>query len=420
MSDRVSAAQQHANSNKSGGGGLQPVVGVVLDIILDDVHADIESSDSENISSGKNVTEIGWCHISIPGSQQMDLDKLTPYPPYDALSIDLPLKGERVLLIPVGNTYYYKRISSGNLNVSDASVAQIERNPLVNDTEGGGSSASSYNKTAQTGITNSKNTNSSEIKIGEYFEQTQTNRLKLYEGDRLIQSRFGQSIRFSGYNNSENKFAPTIIIRNRQYDVAENDLEKEDMFEEDLNRDGSTIALVSGDHKLTFQPGIIDDGGSSNFETTAEHFDDYPKELVGKDQILINSERLIFSSKSAEMLFYSKGNYGFISDGKLSIDNGKAGAELDFNGDVRITTNDNNTYILGNDGKIFLNIENENEPLVRGEQLVGLLTELIDLLVQQVFPTPSGPTAVGPTNQGQMKKIQSKLETILSTKNFTE
>jgi len=87
--------------------------------------------------------------------------------------------------------------------------------------------------------------------------------------------------------------------------------------EEDINRDGSTIALTSGKYKLTFQPGIVDDGGSTNFETKPKHFEKYPSELTGLDQILINTERLILSAKAGEMIFYSKGNYGFISDGKL-------------------------------------------------------------------------------------------------------
>ena len=46
-------------------------------------------------------------------------------------------------------------------------------------------------------------------------------KLKLYEGDTILESRFGdQSIRFSGYNNDDNTFSPTIIIRNRESDPS--------------------------------------------------------------------------------------------------------------------------------------------------------------------------------------------------------
>jgi len=417
--DRISTSNHHSLTSKQLLTTKAPIMGVVSHVILDDSDSFMDEVDQETVSDKKNTTQIGWCYVQFEDTQLLDKDNQNPHPPYDVLNLDLPLQGEQVEMIPIGNIFYYKRITKGNLNVGNAiSTFQLEKFNSGKSTSN--NSASSYNKTSQTGITNSNINNSDDIKIGKYFEPTQTNRLKLYEGDKLIQSRFGQSIRFSGYNNSDNKFAPSIIIRNRQYDIAENDLKLEDMFEEDINRDGSIIALVSGEHKLTYQPGIIDDGGSSNFETKPKNFDKYPKELVGKDQILINSERLIFSSKSAEMIFYSKGNYGFISDGQFSIDNGKAGAKLDFNGDVRLTTNDFNTYILGNNGKVFLNTETETEHLVRGDTLVKLLEQVIDLLVAQVFPTPSGPSAVGPTNQGDLNKIKSQLKTILSTKNFTE
>jgi hypothetical protein len=120
------------------------------------------------------------------------------------------------------------------------------------------------------------------------------------------------------------------------------------------------------------------------------------------------------------MIFYSKGNWGFISDGKMSIDNGKAGADLDFNGDVRITTNDNNIYMLGGNGQIYLNTEIDDEPLVRGETLKGLLEELIDAINNQVYKTPAGPTAVGPENRATFNDIKGRFQTFLSTLNYTE
>ena len=97
-----------------------------------------------------------------------------------------------------------------------------------------------------------------------------------------------------------------------------------------------------------------------------------------------------------------------------------AGADLDFNGDVRITTNDNNTYILGGKGQIYLNTESDAEPLVRGQTLQGLLEELIDAINAQVFKTPSGPTATGPENRGTFNDIKGRLEKFKSTLNFTE
>ena len=50
-----------------------------------------------------------------------------------------------------------------------------------------------------------------------------------------------------------------------------------------------------------------------------------PEEQKCTDHVLINSGRIILSSKDSEMIFYSKGDISFISDGKLTIDNGNDG-----------------------------------------------------------------------------------------------
>ena len=55
--------------------------------------------------------------------------------------------------------------------------------------------------------------------------------------------------------------------------------------------------MGSRDKQLDFVPGTVDDKGTSDFETKPDTFKDYPSELSG-DQILINSGRLIFSSKT--------------------------------------------------------------------------------------------------------------------------
>ena len=61
------------------------------------------------------------------------------------------------------------------------------------ESEGGGSD---YGETSSTGTGNSDEDGDRKTKLGEYFEPTQVNRLKYYEGDKIIESRFGQSIRF--------------------------------------------------------------------------------------------------------------------------------------------------------------------------------------------------------------------------------
>ena len=69
---------------------------------------------------------------------------------------------------------------------------------------------------------------------------------------------------------------------------------------------------------------------------------------------------------------------------------------------------------------IYLNTLNQEEPIVKGNTLKDLLTELIDLINNQIFSTPAGPTALGPNNRTDFQNLSDRLETFLSEKNYTE
>ena len=132
------------------------------------------------------------------------------------------------------------------------------------------------------------------------------------------------------------------------------------------------------------------------------------------------------------MLFFSKGDYGFISDGTFKIDNGEAGADLDFGGNVNITLDRNNsTFFLGTgDGQIRL-----NTGLLIGPGDVGPAgvlntcwfiasiscsnksTNLAPLIKGSFCPVPPSP---GPINKPVFNRIKSQLKDAKSTKNFTE
>lgn len=335
-----------------------------------------------------------------------------PFFPRNRLDINLPIVGETVRLFKDGAIREYERIASyADINQGNFTEDAAD-NVLDNDEKSTKSKSKNYNEVSKTGTPNSNKKSDSSgtpTNYGEYFTPNKIHNLKLYEGDKLIQSRFGQSIRFSGYNNEEREFSPTIIIRNREND---DDLQEKGGFiiEEDINKDGSVIVLSSKNYKSGFDSTVELTPINAEINT-----DD------GYDQMILNSERIILSAKTQEMLFFSKGDYGFISDGRFTIDSG-LGADLDFGDDVNITTdrNDGNVFINTGDGNILLNTTETNEPLVRGESLVELLKELIDAINNQVYNTPAGPTAVGPTNRKDFNELKSRLGDVLSTLNFTE
>lgn len=410
MSTRLAYSNQVSSKVKSSRSDIQ--TGVVLDVVTNDSHPevyDLGFGEGET----RNTNAIGSVKVRKLDDVSSAVDSLKYYPPLDYNNIDLPIIGEVVEIITnESGKRFYRRITNSSLNVGntqvnpDGTVVPVKEKPPKDK-------SADYKSTSQTGTPNSTQGEDDTFE-NEYFQPTQINHLVLYEGDKLIQTRFGQSIRFSGYNNENNVFAPTIIIRNRQGDKSIENLEPGTPTEENFVDDGSIIAMTSGDYELDFTPGTVD----TPLETTPIYLEE--PELKGTDQLLINSGRIILSSKDSEMIFYSKGNYGFVSDGKLTIDNGQDGAEMDFNGEVRITTNSNNFYLIGDSGEIYLNTEQNTEPLVRGETLLGLLEELIDAINQQIYQTPAGPTSPGPTNRATFDNIKSRLNDMLSTLNYTE
>ena len=405
------ARVQSSNNLSSKPEASSKKVGWVLEVLLDE---NADYAKAKKIGS----QPIGSIHFKTSDDGVMDTDPAsrTIAHPFDKNFKNIPIVGELVEIYEgQPGSFYYRRIGLDENPTKSAFKNALQKVIVPKQDEE--QTVGSYKEVSETGITktNAEGANA-EGSYGKYYDtQENIHRLKLYEGDSLIETRFGQSIRFSGFNNFGNKFSPTIILRNGEN--AESGKKAAELStEEDINRDGSIIALTSGQYQLPFVPGVIDDKGKTNFGTKPDSFGEYPTKLIG-DQILINSGRIILSAKNAEMLFFSKKNYGFISDGAMSIDN-KLGIDVSVGDDIHIVTNDKDINMVTGKGAIFLGSE-ALEPMVKGQQLVDILAELIDAITQQIYLTPSGPSANGPTNISQFGSIKSKLNNILSRLNQT-
>jgi hypothetical protein len=387
----------------------QKKIGVVYDVILDETHPFAVKSGLGSLYTG--------CILYRTGDNLITSKDLLPVAwPLDKNFKSLPVKNELVEIYEISNGQFgYRRILN-TINPSDSSKPTTIKN-AYRPNPVGEDNLQNYQSVSATGITNTTSDNASKFDgYGKYYQPNSSlHKLKLYEGDTLIESRFGQSIRFSGYNNPENTYSPTLILRNGESSI--NRTQPSTLaVEEDVNGDGSIIAFGSNQYQLPFQPGTVSDSGTSDFETKPDSFGDYPSKLIG-DQILINSGRLILSAKNAEMIFYSKKNYGFISDGAMSIDN-KLGIDVSVNDNINVITNDRDIVMFTGNGSIFLG-SGDLEPIVKGQQLVNILSELIDAITAQTFLTPSGPTADGPVNIADFGNIKSRLNDILSKLNQT-
>ena len=419
MGEIMSGRQVSSNILSSGVTSVsESDIGVVFDVILDESNEYLKKYDER-----VRLTFIGAVIYRSLDAFGVSKDDIPIALPVDTTKKDLPTINERVHIIKTGIGVFYKRIQPTN-ETTNSSAAINEISLKIHPKENSTQSApklDSYKQAAATGITNTDNTGEYKKydKLGKYFQFTPNiHKLKLYEGDSIIESRFGQSIRFSAYNNkagSTPSFSPTIIIRNGESPLNQGK-NVNVTIEEDVNMDGSTVALTSKDYEIPFIPGTLDKNGKSDFETKPESFVDYPVKLNG-DQILLSSGRLMFSARNGEMIFYSKKNYGFISDGNLSIDN-KLGIDINVKDNINIVTNDKDVVMVTGNGKIFLGSK-DLEPLVKGKQLVTLLAELIDVIGDMQFKTPAGPSALGSENRKAFGAIKDKLNNILSNQNQT-
>lgn len=142
-------------------------------------------------------------------------------------------------------------------------------------------------------------------------------------------------------------------------------------------------------------------------EIHLQFYSDRPNEFQG-NQIFINSNRIILNSKTEEIMAFSKKATNLVTEGIFTID------AID-----DIITNTTSRTIV-NSPEIYLGGEDANESIVLGNTLLQLLQEMIDLLVQHVHPTGTGPSGpiLTPVDS-QLQQMKNKLESMLSKRNFS-
>lgn len=398
-------------------------VGVVNNVILneeDELIDEIES-DNDDIET-KNLSLIGAIKFRLANEFLRNKNELYTAYPLDRNLKNIPIKNEIVQIENINGIFYYKTLIPSALpNVNNTNTNITSISPVVEKSQ---NSPQSYSSVRNTGISNTTNVDNEDgdNSYGEYFTANPNiHLLRLYEGDSLIESRFGQSIRFSAYNNVEREESPTIIIRNGESGFTQNNVRIGGIVEEDINRDGTTIVMGSNRYKLDFQPGTLSDRGATDFKTKPRSFQNYPTDLTG-DQLLMSSGRMIFSTRESEMIFYSKKNYGFISDGGMSIDN-KGGIIGSIGGDFTLSTNNKNINFNTGTGNINLG-DGRLEPLVKGDTLAKLLNDMLSLIRDLGFGgviTPSGvSTGLTPPALNKLTNIQLRVNQIKSNFNNTQ
>lgn len=383
---------------------------VVVDIILDESHPEfkrreLDKSDwpanidgSEPVVGDKDYGVIGQIKFRFLNSQQ-GVDKTIlnwAFPMENTGVVEYPLMNEVVVVAKYSDKYYYSR----KLNIkqtlnsnADFSVERVtgyvDQNLNVEVTP----------PVPYTGPVSKMNfeggTKNYEGVLGNDFKFNPNIRaLRRYEGDTIVESRFGSTIRFGAYNDDksanqtgaggdygENHGNPMILIRNRQAPITQVSPEAgftaKGYTVEDINLDGSSIHITSGKTVSRFLPTtkkiMFGVGKEEQENFSPEGSSQFKFPLLDGDQLIINSDRLIFSSKANETFHYSKKRLAMVTDDEFTVDSHKQ---------VVVTTNDKTVI---NSPQIFLGAYGDtDEPVLLGRTSAFWLYQMCELMINNI------------------------------------
>ena len=229
----------------------------------------------------------------------------------------------------------------------------------------------------------------------------------MFEGDVSLQGRWGNSLRFgSTIKNKLNDWSESgengdaiTIIRNGQH---ENNEETWVPISENINEDKSSIYLTTS-QKIPIEV-------ASNSYNSYENKPTLPNEFTG-EQVILNSGRLLFNSKSDSILLSSNQSINLNSINSVNIDTSTLSVKAD---------------------KVTLGDKTDNEPILLGNKTVDLLSELLEAIISVANPlqipyTVAGPTAANPGVQSNATNLvliantlKNQLETLKSKTSFTK
>jgi hypothetical protein len=215
-----------------------------------------------------------------------------------------------------------------------------------------------------------------EINLGNTFkEKINIKSVQPFEGDIINEGRWGQSIRFgSTVNNSiipnpwsrvGNNGDPIYILRTGQYADGKDPWIPQ---VEDINKDISAIYATSTQN-IPIQVSSKNYNSYNNAPTSPDKF--------AGEQIILNSGRLLFNTKTDSILFSSKKTINLNSVEGVNVDS------------PRFVVNSKN---------IFLGDKNATEPVILGNTFLNDLRQLLNQLItlstalQSPIGTP-GPSA---------------------------
>ena len=375
-------------------------VGRVVSIVLDENHPRFKELGEWN---GLGTIEYTLVDQPVPINQSYPTAK-----PYDPSVRNFPLINEIVLISSFPNTdigefssskiaYYVSIIGIWNHPHHNAFPQNSNILPP--------SQQKDYVET-ELGSVRRVTDQSTEIFLGRTFvERGNIHPLLPFEGDRIIEGRWGNSIRLgSTVKNTPNTWSstgengdPITIIRNGQGNQTD---EGWVPTVEDINNDDTSIYLTST-QKIPLQSQAVKLNQYFSYPDNAKPT--APNEYAGR-QVILNSGRLVFNTTQDHLLLSSQKSISFTAVESINFD----------------TTND----IILQAGDVYLGSKTATEQVLLGNTTVNLLNTLIGELIKLTNTLATAQvTGFGPlaTVNGQaaiinttLLNLQAQLNTLLS------
>lgn len=356
----------------------------VVDVILNESHP--EFNDYTDIGKAK----IRFLHSGYGQDQEL----LALARPINSNMKRYPVLHEIVIVGEYVGEYYYIDVLNIFSSVNHNAFLNLSVPKIVKENNSS-RRASEY---AQISATNSPNQrrNDSGDQLGDVFRSNDNIKpLKFYEGDFILEGRFGNSIRFGSENGN-----PIIKIRNGQNPEL-NNRKLNEIVDEDINFDLSSIYISSINQRINLNP--VTGGESYHLQFAVNS----PSEFVG-NQIVFNTDRIILNSKQNEILAFSNKSINLVSKREMTVNSGDR---------IVLNSKSDSTIHAPN---IYLGSKDATEHVVLGDVLVSLLNELINILLKHKHPSGTGPTGPPlPPEFNQLNVLMNKLKTCLSKQNYT-
>ncbi len=304
-----------------------------------------------------------------PGNQTLESLSFAK-PLYSNISF-LPLVNEIVYIISMPDPTVAENVSAGKQFYYFQTVNlwnNVHHNALPNTLANSSTNAQNYEST-EAGVEVQSDESINDINLGLTFqERVGIRNLQPYEGDVLIEGRWGNTIRFgstvndsiplNSWSNSGVNGEPITIIKNGQTETQDDPWVPQ---VENINTDKSSIYLTSNQ--------TIPIGASNtDYSSYTPSFGEVPSSpsSYNGSQVIVNSGRLLFNSKSDHILLSSARTISF-------------GAQKGFNFDTP------SNFVIKVGTKIMLGDKEESttEPLILGDKFLKdfqkLLTNVITL-----------------------------------------